>query len=321
MTITPQDRSTPPASSAPPSDLGFGSVVARESTKRFLNRDGSFNVTRQGLSVWQSMSPYHLLLTMSWLRFLALFVVAYLIINALFGLAYLACGPEALSGIDEPAPGSRFARMFFFSVHTLGTIGYGNVSPMSLAANVLVTLESIVGIVGIALATGLSFARFSRPTAQIIFSRNAVIAPYKGMTGFMFRVANQRSTQIVELRGKVFFTRWKEGAAGREREFLQLRLERESVAFFPLSWTLVHPIDDRSPLSGLSSSDLEASVAEFLVILNGFDETFSQNVHTRSSYKAHEVVFGAKFKSMFLPRTDDDLIRVDIRELDSYEVV
>lgn len=319
MTISPHDRTTSP--SAPPSDLGFGSVVARESTKRFLNRDGSFNVRREGLSVWQSISPYHELLTMSWPRFLALFVAGYLIINALFGLAYVACGPGALSGIDEQAPGPRFARMFFFSVHTLGTIGYGNVSPMSFAANVLVTLESIVGIVGIALATGLSFARFSRPTAQIIFSRNAVVAPYRGLTGFMFRVANQRSTQIVELQGKVFFTRWKEGPAGREREFVQLRLERDSVAFFPLSWTVVHPIDDRSPLRGLSSGDLESSAAEFLVILNGFDETFSQSVHTRSSYKAHEVIFGAKFKSMFLPRAEDDPVRVDIREIDSYERV
>ncbi len=302
------------------SDLGFGSVVARESRRRLLNRNGSFNVKREGLSFLQSLSAYHYFLTISWTRFLGYAMSAYILANALFAVAYVACGDGALTGFAAQAKGERFVTAFFFSVHTLATIGYGNIAPVNMAANVVVVFESLVGLLGFALVAGIVFARFARPMAQVVFSENAIIAPYRGITAFMFRIVNRRSNELVQLEAKVMLTRRKRGVDG-EREFLQLKLERDTVIFFPLTWTIVHPIDEKSPLHGMTERDLLGCDSEFLVMLNGFDETFSQTVHTRSSYRGDEVVWGARFKSIFNPPKADGTLSVDIRKLHDIERV
>jgi inward rectifier potassium channel len=300
-------------------DLGFGSVVSRESRQRLLNRDGSFNVRRAGMKPLASLSLYHSLLTITWPKFLALVIAAFLTLNASFGLAYLACGPEALRGASAAdMGGSEFLRAFFFSVQTFATIGYGHISPAGLAANVLVTVEALVGLLLFALATGLLFARFSRPTAKVVFSENALIAPYRDGTAFEFRIINSRSNQLIEVECQVLFARFTRDISGRK--FAPLALERRKVTFFPLAWTVVHPIDASSPLFGLSHEQLAADNAEFLVLLTGFDETFSQTVHTRSSYKPEEVVWGAAFKNMYNPPRDG-VLSVDIGRLHDFERV
>lgn len=296
-------------------DLGFGSVVTRESRQRFLNRDGSFNVRREGLSFWQELSPYHYFLTISWPKFLSYLALAYLLSNTLFAFAYIACGRDALTDFSRASVLGRFGIAFFFSVETIATIGYGNIVPMTFAANVLMTVESLFGILAFALIAGVVFARFARPTALILFSEKAVIAPYKNMKAFMFRIVNQRRSQIVDLEARVLLARRKRGR-GDEREFIPLKLEREGVAFFPLSWTIVHPIDGESPLRDYDGGDdLRACDSEFLVLLNGFDETFSQTVHTRTSYKGSEVVWGARFRNLFNPPAPDGTISIDISRL------
>ena len=299
-------------------DLGFGAVVARQN-RRLLNRDGSFNVARRGLSFRSSLSLYHSLLTMSWSRFLGLVVGSYVVANALFACAYVLCGPEALTVPEGMHVENRFLLAFFFSIHTLATIGYGNITPVSLAANVIVSVESLLGLLGFALVTGILFARFSRPTARIIFSERAVIAPYHGGTALMFRIANARSNQLIEVSARVLFARFEPGRS--TRRFHQLKLEREQVAFFPLSWTVVHPIDEESPLSGLTAADLRAGDAEFPILLTGIDETFSQTVHARSSYKWDEIVWHARFADIFNRPTagDDDVLTIDVRRLHSIE--
>jgi inward rectifier potassium channel len=302
-------------------DLGFGAVVARESRQRLLNRDGSFNVRRDGMKPLASLSLYHHLLTLSWSKFLGLVVVSFLAVNAVFALLYLACGPGALQGATAAEMGgNRFLRAFFFSVETFATIGYGHISPAGLAANLVVTLESLFGLLGFALATGLLFARFSRPTARIVFSDRALIAPYQKVTAFEFRIVNSRSNQLIEVQCQVLLVRLKSRDGG-EREFLPLTLERNKVTFFPLSWTVVHAIDEASPLFGCAEADLVAQSAEFLIVLTGFDETFSQTVHTRSSYTAQEVVWGAKFKNMFNPPTPEGIVSIDVGRLHAYERV
>ena len=297
-------------------DLGFGSVVASESHQRLLNRDGSFNVERTGLSFWASFSLYHSLLEMSWPKFLSVMTLFYILSNALFALAFVACGDRALAGAEGEG---RFLRAFFFSVHTFATIGYGNVSPVGFAANALVTLEALVGLFAAALLTGLIFARFARPTAKILFSRQAVVAPYQGRSAFMFRVSNGRRNQIIELAATVLMAKFETVDNRRLRRFYALNLERTKVVFFPLTWTIVHPIDEASPLYGLTQEDLLASDAEFLVLFTGIDETFSQTVHTRSSYKAEEVVWNARFSDIYNRSADDQLLRVDIRRLHNIE--
>src|SRR6266480_3436279 len=160
MTATPQQD--------PNLDLGFGSLISRETRTRLLNRDGTFNVKREGLSAWARLNFYHYSLTMSWPRFLVL----------------VGAG-------------------FFFSVHTLATIGYGNIVPISFAANLLVTIESLVGLLGFSVIAGIVFARFARPVAEIVFSRCALIGPYRDRTAFMFRIVNMKTNEIVELEAKV----------------------------------------------------------------------------------------------------------------------
>jgi len=300
-------------------DLGFGAVVARESRDRLLNPDGSFNVARRGLGFWSSLNAYHTLLTMSWPKFLGVVALVYTATNVVFAIAFLLCGPSALNSVPEIGLSNQFLRAFFFSVDTLATIGYGNISPSGTAAHTIVTLEALVGILGTALITGLVFARFSRPTAQILFSRSAVIAPYRGLTAFMFRIANTRSNEVVELGCKVLFARFEDEDGQSIRRFYPLVLERERVVFFPLSWTVVHPIDETSPLYGLTDEDLRRGSAEFLILLSGIDETFSQLVHTRFSYGAAELVWNARFANVFNRRTGQERLTIDVRRLHDIE--
>jgi inward rectifier potassium channel len=301
-------------------DLGFGSVVARESRQRLLNRDGSFNVRREGMKPLASLSLYHHLLTLSWPKFLGLVAATFMVLNAVFGLAYLACGPGALHGaLASEMGGSEFLRAFFFSVQTFATIGYGHITPAGVAANLLVTVEVLVGLLLFALATGLLFARFSRPTARIVFSERALIAPFQGGAAFEFRIVNSRSNQLLEVECQVLFTQL--GGKVSMRQFVPLTLERRKVTFFPLSWTIVHAIDATSPLHGLTYEDLVATNAEFLVVLTGFDETFSQTVHTRSSYKPEEIVWGAAFKNMYKPLDAAGTLSIDVGLLSDYERV
>src|SRR4051794_37641142 len=271
MTAAPQPT---PEQQDPNLDLGFGAVVSREPRTRLLNRDGTFNVRREGFSAWTRLNVYHYFLIMSWPRFLAIVGGGYVLVNTVFALLCLACGPHSVTGFDDKAMLGRFAEAFFFSVDTVATIGYGNIVPISYAANLLVTLESLVGLIGFAVIAGIVFARFARPVARIVFSRNAVIAPYRDVSAFMFRIVNMKTNEIVELAATLLMTRRK-GAV--DREYIPLKLERERVVFFPATWTVVHPIDEKSPLWGMTPEAMRECDTEFLVLLNGFDETFSQN--------------------------------------------
>src|SRR5437763_4207045 len=237
-------------------DLGFGSVVSRESRQRLLNRDGSFNVVREGLGWLATLAPYHLLLSISWIGFIGVVTLLYVVLNLVFAVMFLACGPGALAGPGSQMLGGRFSQAFFFSIQTFATIGYGQVGPNGLAANVIVTIEALVGLMYQALATGLLFARFARPTASIIFSRNAIIAPYADGRSLQFRVANRRRNQIIQLEAQVLFSHMQPDDAGRTvRRYHVLPLERNKVTFFPLSWTVVHPIDEASPLASRNVED------------------------------------------------------------------
>jgi inward rectifier potassium channel len=298
-----------------PKDLGFGTVVGGANEKRLLNRDGSFNPRREGLPFLSSLSLYHFFLTLSWPRFFAVIVGCYLGANALFALAYVACGANALVATTPTAVANAFGRAFFFSVETLATIGYGNIAPAGIAAHLVMTAESLVGLLFFAIATGILFARFSRPTAALVFSNRSVVAPYRGLTAFMFRVTNARSNQLVELEAKVLFSR----IEGSSRRYDELLLERSRVTFFPLSWTVVHPVDDSSPLYGVTHADLVTNDAEFMILISATDETFSQIVHARSSYKPDEIVFGHRFVNIYNPMNDRGIVSIDVRKLSDTE--
>jgi inward rectifier potassium channel len=294
-------------------DLGFGGRVVEKTRTRFLNRDGSFNVSRRGLPLLGSVNIYHVLLMTPWRRFFGIIIGSYFLLNVCFALAYFCAGPQALRGSIAATDPDRLVEAFFFSVQTLSAIGYGGLLPASLVANFLVTMEALAGLLFFAVATGLIFARFSRPVGKIIFSRNAVLAPYRGKTAFQFRVMNTMSNQMIDVRARVVLVRTTEKEGWPSRSFEELPLERPSVTVFPLQWTVVHPIDDKSPLWNMPKEQFEAQDMEFIILLSGFDETFSQIVHTRSSYKFHEIIPEARFADMFVD-SDDGRITVDLRQ-------
>jgi inward rectifier potassium channel len=303
-------------------DLGFGEKVARETRLRFLNRDGSFNVRRKGLRNYSVLNLYHFLLTMSWKVFLSLVLLLYFLSNIVFGFVYAMIGDGALVDTSEMPMQNVFLRGFFFSVQTFATIGYGTIHPVGVVPNLLVTVESYYSLLANALITGLVFARFSRPEAKIIFSKEAVIGPYRNVSGLMFRLVNNRNNQLIELRAQVLYARFVEEKNGAlVRRFDLLKLERERVSFLPLAWTVVHPIDETSPLWGCSEEDLRKNEAEILVLLSAIDETFAQSVHTRTSYKLGELKWGYRFSNMYNRTEPDEPITIDVRKLSEIEKV
>jgi inward rectifier potassium channel len=294
----------------PPFDPGltkqFGAPL-----RRAINNDGSFNVRRSGVS-WRAFHPWVQMVGMSWTGFAILVACFYLGLNLVFACAYFGMGAEAVHGSAAPTETGRFLNCFFFSGHTLTTVGYGNLVPHGIAANLAATTEALVGLLGFAIITGLLVARVSRPSARIHFSRNALIAPYQTGTALMFRLANERSNNLMELEAQILLMQVVGTDGSLERKFDKLTLERPSILLFPLTWTVVHPIDEASPLYGKTDDDLKALQAEILILLKGFDETFSQVVHTRFSYRADEIVWGAKFLSAFrVEPTGDILLEID----------
>ena len=223
-------------------DLGFGSVVTGQSRQRLLNADGTFNVQRAGLPFLSSLNLFHTLLSMSWRMFLLLVLLLYFMSNVVFGAIYASLGPDAIIDTTTNPMTNIFVRGFFFSVQTFATIGYGTIHPSGIVPNLLVTFESYYSLLANALITGLVFARFARPTAKIIFSDVAVIAPYRGIEGLMFRLVNGRSSQLIEVGIKVLFARFVNEDGRTVRRFDFLDLERKTVTFLPLALTVVHPI-------------------------------------------------------------------------------
>ena len=289
-------RSDRVARSARPTDLGFG--IQSIASQRMLLRDGEFNIERRGFGLFGALHAYHTLLTLPWKWFTALAAGFYVVCNVVFAGIYLALGPGTLLSTGDGIPTAAL-RAFFFSVETISTIGYGNIVPVGVPANIVMTVESFLGIVLFALVTGLVFARFARPVAKVLYSEKAIIAPYGDGEAFEFRIVNGRSNQLIDMRAQVFYSRVVERDGVRQRVFDELKLERRRIAFFALSWTIVHPLDEDSPLWGVTPESLFEGDAEFLVLLSAVDETFHQQVYSRSSYKANEVLFGARFERMF----------------------
>ena len=302
-------------------DLGFGAVVSTASRKRLLNHDGTFNVRRVGLPWSEAVSLYQSALTLRWPAFFGWVVLIYLGINVLFAVLFLLCGDAAITGPDPSTMGGTFGRAFFFSVETFATIGYGNISPAGTPALTLMTAEALVGVLAQALITGLFFARFARPTADVNFSRRAVVAPFRDGKALMIRMANRRRNELIELKASLSFSFMDESGPVPLRRYRPLTLDRAEVTFFPLAWTIVHPITPASPLWGLDAAALHARDAEILLLLTGTDDTFATIVHARTSYKADEIDWDRKFNNIFNPPGADGVMSLDISRLDETQPV
>jgi inward rectifier potassium channel len=276
--------------------------LRRPPVVRIEKRDGRLNIV--GIGAWHSYwrEPYHLLLTIPWSGFLALITLGYFATNGVFALLYLAGG----DCIANARHGS-FSDAFFFSVQTMDTIGYGSMYPRTFYANIIVTIEALIGMLGVAIGTGLGFARFSRPTARVVFSRVAVIAPYDGVPTLMFRTANQRRNQILEAHLRVRVVRDEVNQEGHfMRRFHDLKLLRSQNPVFSLSWTAMHPIDEHSPLYGVTPEMLAQAETTFVVTLTGIDETVAQTIYARHTFVAHEVLWNMHFVDIVSRKKDGE---------------
>jgi inward rectifier potassium channel len=276
-------------------------AAGREQLRRF----GSGRVV---VAIGLDRSPfhdvYHQLLTMPWRRFFALVFVGYLVVNAVFAAGYYA----ELDGIENANPGS-FADAFFFSVQTLATIGYGRMSPRTILVNVLVSAEALLGMLGLAVTTGLVYARFARPTARVLFSRGAVVAPYEGVPSLMFRMANARGTQIVEARLKLTLVRTEATREGEPvRRVHDLKLVRSEHNAFALTWTAIHPLDAASPLRGMDAAAMRATMSDLIASLTGIDEGLAQTIHARYGYGPDDITWGARFADILTPGAERSVV-------------
>jgi inward rectifier potassium channel len=275
--------------------------------RRVINQDGSFNVRRQG-TTWRDFHPYLYLINMRWAPFFASLFLGYVIANTVFALLYYGIGTDQLQGAQAVDASRRFLNAFFFSAHTLTTVGYGSIYPKGLGAEILSSIEALVGVLGFAVATGLLFGRISKPSARIGFSRNILVTPYQDGTSLQFRVVNLRSNSLMELEARSLLMLVERRGGELKRTYTQLRLEREQVLFLPLTWTVVHPIDEDSPLRGKTQEELAALQAEFLILIKAYDDTFSQTVLVRHSYRHDEMVWGKHFAPAFAVDEDGDMV-------------
>lgn len=299
-------------------EFGFGTKTSKQKT-RLINKDGSFNVDRVEISRWSSISLYHALVSMSWKKFNSIVFIYFIIINLFFAALYYFTGIEGLKGVEATTELDKFLEAFYFSTQTFSTVGFGRISPVGNLTSSIAAVESLVGLLGFALATGLLYGRFSRPVARLIFSKNAIIAPFKEGKAFQFRLANKmRNSQISDMNCRVTLAKLENENGQIIRRFRVLELEVKNIIFFPMTWTVNHPIDENSPLYGMTEKDMKDADLEFMISLNGYDDTFSQNVTTRYSYTHEELIYGAKWISVFSTNENGQTSQ-DLNKLSSFE--
>ena len=292
-------------------DLGLG-TKASSGTARVLNKDGSFNVMKRNVPFLERVNIFHSLVSMSWARFLLLILAGYFSVNLVFASIYMLVGVENLTGVRATSALDGFLEAFFFSSQTITTLGYGRVAPLGTLANVVAATESMLGLLGFALATGLLYGRFSKPSAKIKYTEHAVIAPYQDVNGFMFRVLNPQRNQLLEVEVTVSLSVKRQNSD--LRDYFLLELERAKVVFMPLMWTIVHPIDVQSPMHGMDEKTLLDLEGEFIVTMKAYDESSSQTVYSRSSYLASELKWGEKFAYVY--QQEPDGVSIDVSRMD-----
>jgi inward rectifier potassium channel len=275
--------------------------------RRAINKDGSFNVRRRG-ATWRAFHPWLALVNMSWTGFGTVLALLWLTVNTGFALIYFHLDPNELQGVSTASSARRFLDDFFFSAQTLTTVGYGGIVPRGVTANFIASTEALLGLMAFAVCTGLLLARVSRPSARIAFSPNVLIAPYQDGASLQFRVVNERRNTLMELEARVLLMTVTPGNGVPQRRYDILNLERKGIIFFPLTWTIVHPIEESSPLFGKTAADLERLQAELLILIKGFDDTFSQTVNARYSYRYDEIVWNARFAPAFHIDEQGDIV-------------
>lgn len=287
---------------------------------RFFNKNGEPNIEVQGMPFWQRLNVYHSLLTMSNWKFLSIIFLFFILINLIFAGLYLWIGVENLGGMVAHSMSEQIGEAFFFSAQTFTTVGYGRINPIGFIASLTASLEAMIGLMTFALITGLLFGRFSRPKAYIRYSKNALFSPFKDGVALMFRMVPYTRNYLmnVEVRMTIVLRVTEDGQM--RNRFFNAPLDIAKANTMTANWTLVHVINEESPLFGFSQEDILNAKTELLIFVQGFDETFSNTVMSRTSYTYEDFVYGAKFNAMYHPNETNTGTVLQLDMLDHYSL-
>lgn len=301
-------------------DTGFDNTTGNTSG-RVLNKNGTTNVIKTGLTYFKRLSIFHTLIELKTIYFLLLVNVIFISVNILFAIIYMSLGPEALHMPSYSSNFERFLHCFFFSTQTITTVGYGTISPVTPLANFIASFESLFGWIAFAVLTGLIYGRFSKPKAYLLFSQNALIGPHKNGQALMFRMAPYKNNNLTEaevLLNVSFRIHQNDKVVNK---FLSLNTEISKISSMSLNWTVVHFIDESSPLYGMCKEDFAINQTEIMVFVKAFDEHFSNVVQQRTSYCAEEIIHEAKFVQMFRQSDNMKTTVLELDKLDDYTLV
>jgi inward rectifier potassium channel len=304
-------------------DTGFGTNASNYGG-RFINRDGTFNLRKEGMPFLKRYSIYHSMLTLPRWKFVTLILTFYFVINLAYTVIYLLVGVDQLQGVLATTNWGKFKEAYFFSTETFTTVGYGRVNPTGDGANFVASIEAMTGFLSFALATGLMFGRFARPRAYLVFSDHALVSPFKEGTALMFRFASYKDKHTltnVEIRVNIGLQVQKDDGSGAEYRYYDLALERTRVESLPMNWTVVHPIDDKSPLQGFSYEDMQVADVELYVLIRGFDDVYSNLVQQRTSYTYHEIKYNRKFIPMYRESDNGNTTILELHKVSEYEEI
>jgi len=294
-------------------DLGNGDHY------RLINQDGTFNIDRRGK---YGANIYETVVSMSWTKIILSFLITYFLFNCVFAFIFMMIGPEYITGIQGETWLELYTQMIYFSIQTFTTVGYGHLSPSGHAASLLAAFVAFIGLISFAILTGLSFAKFSKPKAHILFSEKMLLAPNvnkNDIKSLQFRIVNATKNQIIDLQATVTLAWLQESDGHLRRKFKRLNLEVDTIHLFPLNWTIVHNIDEESPLFDKSLKKLMDSQFEVLVLIKGFDDTYSQIIHSKRSYSFADLVVGAKFKPMYKNTKSTTILELSkLDDIESY---
>ncbi len=289
---------------------------ANQNNKRVINKNGNFNLIRVG----EKKSLFHSLVTMNWFSFILVILVTYIVVNMFFASLYLLIDFQGIGVVKDYGETNPFLIATFFSAQTLTTVGYGSLYPLSATASLISSVEALTGLMIFAIFTGLMYGRFSKPYHGIRFSKNMLYAPYKQNQALMFRVANERNHNLTELEARILMSVIVNDNGRSTRRYQNLELENSRITYFPLNWTLVHYIDEKSPIYGMTKADFEGTDLEMMIMIKGYNETAAQSFHAKSSYTFNEIVWNARFSLPYHFR-DDGMTVFVLDKIDEYEVL
>lgn len=301
-------------------ETGLGTNTAL-SGGRFFNKNGAPNIEVHGLPLWRRLNIYHSLLSMPRWKFLCAIILFFVTVNLFFAAIYLCIGIDHLGGMVANSEGEKFGEAFFFSAQTFTTVGYGRINPIGFMASLTASLEALIGLMSFALVTGLLYGRFARPRAYIRYSKNALFVPFREGVALMFRMVPYTKNYLLNVEVKVTLALRIEEGGQLKNKFFNVPLDIAKATTMTSNWTLVHMINDESPLFGFTRKDIADAEAELLVFVQGFDESFSNTVVSRTSYRYEDFVYGAKFVPMFHPDATNSTTILHLDKLDEYTLV